>query len=162
MRDPRERRNATVPLNSFNIHVLIYQPIRAPTAFKFSLSPDCWKSTNELWAVCFMKVSSLVISAYLATRTLHFCHLSFLYISTQYFCLFSLSPRRFVPDCIRFTTKPFACTNSVSCNISCLKSFNLVSHRNVNQIYKLLNIVDISLTKNNPAANTQLYTDNYT
>lgn len=124
-RPQRAKKRATVPLNSFNIHVLIYRPIRAPAAFKFSLSLDCWKSTNESWAVCFMKVSSLVISRYLATRALRLCHLSFSYVSAQYFCLFSLRPRRFVPD--RFVTtptKPFAFTNSVSRNISCLKIFS--------------------------------------
>jgi len=150
MRDPRERRNATVPLNSFNIHVLIYRPIRAPAAFKFSLSPDCWKSTNESWAVCFMKVSSLVISRYLATRALRLCHLSFLYASTQYFYLFSSHPKCFVPDRIRFVmtpTKPFISTNSISYNIVYLKNFNLVSHKDVNEIKQFLYIVDISFIK---------------
>lgn len=133
-RPQRAKKRATVPLNSFNIHVLIYRPIRAPAAFKFSLSPDCWKSTNESWAVCFMKVSSLVISRYLATRALRLCHLSFSHVSAQYLCLFSLRPRCFVPD--RFVTtptKPFASTNSVSRNISRLKIFSF-SQAHVNQI----------------------------
>jgi len=40
-------------------------------------------------------------------------------------------------------TKQFASTNSVSYNIVYLKNFNLVSHKDVNQIKQFLYIVDI-------------------
>lgn len=147
-RNSREQRDATVPLNSFNIHVLIYRPIRAPAAFKFSLSSDCWKSTNESWAVCFMKVSSLVISKYFAHSRPSSLPSFFLVRPDP---IFLLRSRCFVPHRIRFimtSTKPFIFANSVSCNISPLKIFNLIFQKHVNQIFKILN-TDIYLSENN-------------